>query len=119
MNKKIEKGQNIDNIKIIETNPDDGFVHQADINNTNMNNYGKYHKGYSKNISISTNDPRITRPFAFVISGLLLGIGIMTLLINLLDFDLMSIIVGLIFIILSIFAFFKSKKDIDNIEKNY
>lgn len=114
MEKKKETKLNKDGTytitEVIETTPEDGFVHQPDINKIDINNYGEFHKGYQKNIPMTTNDPRITRPFAYGICGLFLGIGLFLLLIK-------SYFFGLLFILISVFGFLKSKKDIDNIEK--
>lgn len=121
MKKSVEEKLSKDGVKttirVIETTPQDGFVPLSDINHVNMNNRGKYHKGYSKHISISTNDPRITRPFVYGICGLFGGIGIIILLISLLIHEWVLIILGFFFVIFSVFGLFKGKKDIDNIEE--
>ena len=112
MEKKKETKLNKDGTytitEVIETTPEDGFVHQPDINKTD--NHGEFHKGYQKKISMTTSDPKITRPFAYGICGFFLGIGLFLLLIKFYFF-------GLLFILISVFGFLKSKKDIDNIEK--
>ena len=69
---------------------------------------GKYHKGYTKTKVYTTNDPRITRPFVYGICGLFFAIGLIVTLFGLW-------IIGIPFIAISIFAFIKSKKDIDKI----
>ena len=68
-----------------------------------------YHKGYSKTFIYTTNDPRITRPFMKIMCGIFLAIGLVMLLL------FKDIFFGIIFISVSIFAYFKSKKDIDKI----
>ena len=114
MEKKKETKLNKDGTytitEVIETTPEDGFVHQPDINKTDINNHGEFHKGYQKKFSMTTSDPKITRPFAYGICGFFLGIGLFLLLIKFYFF-------GLLFILISVFGFLKSKKDIDNIEK--
>lgn len=67
-------------------------------------------KVIKKKFSMTTSDPKITRPFAYGICGFFLGIGLFLLLIKFYFF-------GLLFILISVFGFLKSKKDIDNIEK--
>lgn len=104
-------------IETTETTLEDGFVHQADINLVRPDNYGKYHKGYSKNKVLSTNDPRIIKPFINSMCALFFGIGIITLLINLILHNLILLIIGLAFIAISTFTFSKFKKEINNIEK--
>lgn len=115
MEKKIEKIEN-DNgsyttIKTIETSKADGFIHEADISDVGIDNYGKYHKGRSKRVIFTTNDPRVTRPFAYGISGIFFIIGIIMLLLH-------DWFFGIIFTATSIFVFFKSKKDIDTIAES-
>ncbi len=52
MEKKKETKLNKDGTytitEVIETTPEDGFVHQPDINKTDINNHGEFHKGYQK-----------------------------------------------------------------------
>ena len=97
-------------IEKVETTPEDGFVHKADIHQADINNYGKYQKGYSKSVISTTNDPRITRPIAYSICGISSIIGIVLLLLH-------SWFLGFIFTAISVFSFFKSKKDIDKMEQ--
>lgn len=113
MKKIVEEKENNNNIytkvETIETTPEDGFVHQADIHNTNMDNYGKYHKGYSKSTVFATNDPRITKPFVYGISALFFILGLVLIFFNL--------FMGIIFIATALLFIIKSKKDIDQIEQ--
>jgi len=74
-----------------------------------MDNYRKYHKGYSTTKVISTNDPRIARPFVYGMCGLFFGIGIVMLLLKVW-------FIAIVFITMAVFTFIKSKKDIDKIE---
>jgi hypothetical protein len=110
MKKETEQKENkiFKNIETIETTPNDGVVSEKVIRPIDMNTIGKYHKGYTKTKVYSTNDPRITRPFIYGMCGLFFGIGLLTLLIGLWYF-------AIPFISISIFAFIKSKKDIDKI----
>jgi len=106
---KIQNERNSNgNFKTIETTPNDGFVPEKVIHPANTNAKGNYHKGYTKTIVYSTNNPKITRPFAYGIFGLFFVIGLFTLLIGLWYFTIP-------FIGISIFGFIKSKKDIDKI----
>ena len=107
---KLNKDGTYTITEVIETTPEDGFVHQPNINKMDIDNYGEFHKGYQKNISVTTSDPRITRPFAYGICGIFLAIGLLMLVFK-------SYFFGLLFILIATFAFLKSKKDIDNIEK--
>lgn len=114
MKKEIKKTINDNDsgkiIETIETNPEDGFVHEADIHNVDIHNYGKYSKGYSKSYTFTTNDTRITRPFIYGLCGLFLGIGIICLLLS-------NWFFGIIFILSAILIFSKAKKDIDKVEQ--
>ena len=86
MEKKKETKLNKDGTytitEVIETTPEDGFVHQPDINKTDINNHGEFHKGYQKKFSMTTSDPKITRPFAYGICGFFLGIGLFKVTLN-------------------------------------
>jgi len=105
----------INNVEVetIETTPEDGFVHGSVIRPVKMQHYGKdntlYHKGYSKTFTYTTNDPRITRPFIKIMCGLFFAIGLIMLLL------FKDIFFGIIFMAVSVFTYFKSKKDIDKI----
>lgn len=111
---KKSENTNINNVEIetIETTPEDGFVHNSVIRPTKMQHYGKddtmYHKGYSKTFTYTTNNPKITRPIIKVICGIFFAIGLVLLLFK-------NIFFGIIFISVSIFSYFKTKKDIDKI----
>ena len=94
----------------IKQTPKDGFVPDSIMEPTNMNAYGKYHKGTRTTITYTTNDPRITRHFAYGVCSLFLIIGIISLLFR-------SWFFGIIFTSISIFSFYKSKKDIDTVAK--
>lgn len=117
MKKETKKLENtiINNVEIetIETTPEDGFVHDSVIRPTKMQHYGKdntmYHKGYSKTFTYTTNDPRITRPFIKIMCGIFLTIGLVMLLL------FRDLFFGIIFISVSIFAYFKANKDIDKV----
>ena len=111
MKKEINKNTNNNgSYKTVETNPDDGFVHEADIHNVNTDNYGKYFKGYSKSYTFIIDDPRITRPLTKYIFIVLLGIGIISLLLR-------SWFIGISFILIAILLFNRTNKDIDKIEQ--
>lgn len=104
-------------VETIETTPEDGFVEKRKINPLDMDNYHKYHKGYSQNKVFTTNDPRIMRPFVFIVCGLFWIIGTIFLLISFLKTNIMTFLFGLSFLAISTWSFFKAKKDIDNVEK--
>lgn len=112
MKKKQETRTNsngaITTIETIETTPEDGFVREREIKPVRIDTYGKYHKGYAKTKSFSTNDPRITRPFIYGMCGIFFVIGVFTLLIGWWYF-------AIPFIGISVFTFVKAKKDIDEI----
>ncbi len=93
------------------TNKDDGLVHQADINEANPNNYGKFKKGYSKSVSITTNDPNITRIVSVGFFMLFLLIGFICL------FVAHAYIFGIIFVATAILCFVKTTQDINKIDK--
>lgn len=117
MKKETKKLENtiINNVEMetIETTPEDGFIQSSEIRPTKMQHYEKdnamYHKGYSKTFTYTTNDPRITRPFIKIMCGIFLTSGLLMLLL------FKNIFLGIIFILVSIFAYLKAKKDIDKI----
>lgn len=105
----------IDNLEVetIETAPEDGFIQESKLYPANPLDIQKqvtYKKGYSKNKSYTTDDPRVTRPIAYGICATFLLIGISLLIFGKYFF-------GTIFTTISIFVFVKSKKAIDEISK--
>jgi len=102
---------------ITEKTPEDGFIYEnkehiaTSWSDTNSPPRSVWHKGYAKKFSYTTNDPRITRPFAYAISGVFLVIGIICLLLH-------SWFFGIVFTSVALFAFYDSKKDIDAIEED-
>lgn len=105
--KKTESGIEFKE-ETIKTTPEDGFVHEQNIRPAALptETRGKYHKGYSTTKSFSTNDPRITRPFAYGVCGLFFVIGLVMLLTG-------HWLFALWIFPFTIFGFVKSKKDID------
>lgn len=98
------------NIKTIETTPADGFVDEDKISPVVGNRYGEYHKGYSKRIVYSTNDPEIARIFVCGMCGIFIIVGIVLLLNKM-------IILGLFISIFSITGLISEMKNINRIEK--
>lgn len=100
-----------------EQTPEDGFVYQnkehiaTSWSETNNPPRSVWHKGYAKNFSYTTNDPRITRPFVYAVCGIFLLTGIILLLFR-------SWFMGIVFTAGVLFTFFDSKKDIDAIEND-
>lgn len=109
---EIKKNSNgsVTNIKTIETTPEDGFVPESVLRPASRSTYGKYHKGYAKTVSVSTNNPKVTRPVVYGMCGIVLVIGILAFL-------TFSKFLGLIFIGFSILFFFNAKKEIDEVAK--
>lgn len=105
----------IDNLEVetIETTPEEGFIQESKLHPANPLDFEKhvtYKKGYTKTKSYTTDDPRVTRPFAYGISSIFFLIGISSLIFG-------NYFFGMIFTAISIFAFLKTKKDIDTISK--
>lgn len=90
----------------IRQTPEDGFVADRIMEPTNPDAIGKYHKGYRTTVTYTTNDPRITRLFAYGICGFFLVIGIVLLLCR-------DWLLAVPFIAISLFGLYRSKKDID------
>lgn len=95
--------------KITQT-PEDGFVPNSIMEPVNNKAYGKYHKGYRTTTSFTTNDPRVTRLFVYVICTLFFAIGIFMFLIH-------DYIMAIPFLLVSVLSFFIAKKDIDKISE--
>lgn len=116
INKKNENGL-YTKTTITEKTPEDGFVYEnkehiaTSWSDTNSPPRSVWHKGYAKKFSYTTNDPRITRPFAYAICGIFLIIGIIFLLFH-------SWFFGIVFTAGALFTFYDSKKDIDSIEED-
>ena len=122
MKKKIidEKNENglYTKTTVKEKTPEDGFVYEnkehiaTSWSETNHPTRSVWHKGYAKKFSYTTNDPRITRPFAYAMCGIFLAIGIICLLFH-------SWFFGIVFTAVALFTFYDSKKDIDAIEEDF
>lgn len=116
INKKSENGL-YTKTTIAEQTPEDGFVYEnkehiaTSWSETNHPPRSVWHKGYAKKFSYTTNDPRITRPFAYAMCGIFLAIGIICLLFK-------SWVFGIVFTVGALFTFYDSKKDIDAIEED-
>lgn len=124
MEKKVIKEEKIKNdngsytkIEKIETTPENGFVPEADIHRVDVDNYGEFHKGYSKSTVHTTNDPRITRPALKIMCGIFAVVGLFLLLIGIISFSFSNILFGILFVFFGSFGYIKGKKDIDKIEE--
>lgn len=108
--KKVDKqdGTYVE-VRTIEITPEDGFVSENEIYPNRLDTRGKYHKGYIKRKTYTTNDPRITRPFIYSICGIFFVIGLFMFLLGDLFF-------GIIFQLSALIMFVKSKQDIDKVE---
>mgnify|MGYP004518820971 CR=1 FL=1 len=111
MNKNTKKENLYEKIETKKTTPADGFVSKTIIQPTNIGSYGQYHKGYSIRKTYTTNNPKVTRIFAYSMCLIFLIIGVISLLAKIWFF-------GITFTLVSIFSFCKAKEDIDKIEKN-
>ena len=121
MKKEIIKEKNENGlytqISVTEKTPEDGFIYEnkehiaTSWSDTNSPPRSVWHKGYAKKFSYTTNDPRITRPFAYTMCGIFLAIGIICLLFH-------SWFFGIVFTAVALFTFYDSKKDIDAIEED-
>jgi hypothetical protein len=108
---KLNSNGSTTTIETIEIKPDDGWIPLSEIRPVMQDRHIKrYRKGYSKTFVYSTNDLRITRPFLYSICGLFFIIGLFITVFGLW-------IIGIPFIVISIFTFFKCKKDIDKISE--
>ena len=112
---KINDNGTYTKIETIQTTPDDNFVPFDTRRPNALYDYNKdkmYHKGNSKTVSFTTDDPRITRPFVCIVSLIFIAIGIYQILNDLVFF-------GIIFLPIGIAFFIKGNKDIDKIAKEY
>lgn len=109
-----DNGSYTEKVTITQT-PEDGFVPDSVMQPHARHTRGKYHKGFGKSVTYTTNDPRVTRPFAYGMCGLFLIIGIILLWLHVW-------IIGIWFIVMTLIAFFGFKKQIDavaeELEKN-
>lgn len=96
-------------IGTIETTPNDGFVSEKDIRPYKYRNEGKYHKGYSKTYTYTTNNPTITRIFVIVLTVALLIFGYF--------FAKILPIFGYLFMVVVLLMFVKSMFEINKISK--
>lgn len=109
---RISDGEIKATIETIETVPEDGFVSDEELSPVKMQHYSKgntqLHMGYSKTIVVTTDDPRITRPFVRIICGLFFAIGLVMLLLG-------GFFFGAVFVVVSVFTYIKSNKEIDKV----
>lgn len=72
MKKNIKIEEHEDGTKttttIITTTPEDGFVPDTAVQSDAIYNHGKYHKGYSANVHVETDDPRVSRLFIILMA---------------------------------------------------
>ena len=86
------------------TTPEDGFVPE-NITRPNTNNINTFHMGYSK------NDPRVTRPFVYIMCSIFIVIGLIALLLG-------GGLLGILMMGMGIYGICTEKKKIDAIAKN-
>lgn len=91
----------------------DGFVRESEMYPASMDNRGKYFKGKATVTSFTTNDPRITRPFAYGVCGIFLVIGICLALAP----GFINKVMAVFFIVIPVIGFKRAKTDIDAIEE--
>lgn len=94
----------------IKTTPEDGMVSERVTRPTATDQAGKARLGYSTTKTYTTNDPRVTRPFVKLMSGIFFFIGVFTLLLGKWFFALAFIPAG-------VFSYVKGNKDIDKVEQ--
>ena len=104
-------------VESVEKGFEDGFVHEADFHQVGQDYYGKFHMGAAKDVTITTNDPRITRPFLKIVCGIFFTIGLLMLVLGLITSSLFYILFGVTFIVFISYVYFKGKKPIDEIEE--
>ena len=91
----------------------DGFVPESEMYPASMDKRGKYFKGKAVVVSFATNDPRVTRPFAYGVCGLFLVIGICLALAP----GFINKVMAVFFIVIPVIGFKRAKTDIDAIEE--
>ena len=116
---KVEKEKIINDngsytIKEVKTqDASDGFVRESEMYPASMDKRGKYFKGKATVTSFTTNDPRITRPFAYGVCGIFLVIGLCLALAP----GFMNKVMAVFFIVIPVIGFKRAKTDIDAIEE--
>ena len=100
-----------------EISPEDGFVDKKEIFPDYTNDKNELFYGYGKNITFESNDPRISLPFICAICSIFFIIGLLMVICSIIFKTYFISIIGIIFIIISLYAYFSSKKDIKNIAK--
>lgn len=103
-------------VESIEKDESDGFVHESDFNQINIDNHGRYHKGPAKTVTVSTNDPRITKPFLRLICGIFFVIGFVFLAMGIVYKSMFHIIFGAFILLFTAFTYYKAKIPMDELE---
>jgi hypothetical protein len=106
---KIKENGAFETVEVTEMTPEDGIVRQKEIRPVDMDTRGKFHMGYSKNISFTTNDPAVTRRVAYGFCALFFVIGVFLLL--------STPFLGVLFCVSAIACFVISKRDIDEVAR--
>lgn len=112
---KINNNGTYTKVETMQTTPEDNFVPFDTRRPNALYDYNKdkmYHKGISKTVSFTTDDPRITRPFVWIISLIFIVIGIYQIFNDLVFFGILFLPIGIAF-------FIKGNKDINKIAKEY
>lgn len=102
------------NVTVREQTPEDGFVDETKLHPGQLNQKGRHFRmGYGKNFSVTTNDPRVTRPFAYGMSTFFIVLGLLVLLTG----GFVGVFIGGMALFIGVVALKRSKEDIDRIEK--
>ena len=103
---------------IINT-PEDGFVPQSELRPFDKDSYGKYHYGYAKNVSYSTDNPKVIGAFVFPFIAIFIIIGIFLCINSFASGNLATIGFGVFFLGFSVFSLFIFIKEFKEIRKKY
>lgn len=92
--------------------PDDGFVNERKLGHIGHFGESNYIKGHAKSVSFSTDDPRVTKPFLYIMITIFIVIGLILLFTD-------AWFIGIAFLVITFLTYRSNIKSIREKEIEY
>nr|WP_317363518.1 hypothetical protein [uncultured Blautia sp.] len=92
--------------------PDDGFVNERKLGHIGHFGESNYIKGHAKSVSFSTDDPRVTKPFLYIMIIIFIVIGLILLFTD-------AWFIGIAFLVMTFLTYRSNIKSIREKEIEY
>lgn len=92
--------------------PDDGFVNERKLGHIGHFGESNYIKGHAKSVSFSTDDPRVTKPFLYIMITIFIVIGLILLFTD-------AWFIGIAFLVMTFLTYRSNIKSIREKEIEY